>query len=240
MGDQMAEVLERRILAGELQPGVRLPTEQELCQTFSVSRSVVRDALKTLAAKGLIRVRQGVGTVVAEPTGGQLAEALLTAFMRSGLSVGDVIDARAAIETELSRLAVRNGTPRDWSTMEEFLTGFATAVRKREWRSAHRNHLEFHLALLRAIHLPALEILLKPLQQIIVLSSLPPRLDDPNLWDVDAHAPILAALRSGDEAAAYASVQAHFRYMERSEYADFRSGMFSDLVELETYRQLFS
>src|SRR5437870_90433 len=75
LSGQVAEALERRILEGDLKPGTRLPTEPELCAAFSVSRSVVRDAVQSLRAKGLVHIRQGHGTVVAEPSVGPLAEA---------------------------------------------------------------------------------------------------------------------------------------------------------------------
>ena len=58
---------EDRIVYGELAPGERLPTESELCELLGVSRSVVRDAVRTLVARGLVEVRQGRGMIVAAP-----------------------------------------------------------------------------------------------------------------------------------------------------------------------------
>ncbi len=65
---QVAEVLRERILSGEWRPGDQIPTEDELCQLFQVSRTTVRYALSTLVSEGLIFRKQGHGTYVAEPT----------------------------------------------------------------------------------------------------------------------------------------------------------------------------
>lgn len=62
----VVEVLVERIVSGEYPSGTLLPAEPALCQSFDVSRSVVREALKVLEQKGLVTVRQGHGTVVAE------------------------------------------------------------------------------------------------------------------------------------------------------------------------------
>ena len=54
LGTQVAALLGRRIVAGDLTPGTTLPTEAELCESFNVSRTTIREALKKLHGKGLI------------------------------------------------------------------------------------------------------------------------------------------------------------------------------------------
>lgn len=62
---QLSEILRRKISAGELQPGDRLPGENELCEQYAVSRGTVRKSLDTLVHEGLIFTEQGRGTFVA-------------------------------------------------------------------------------------------------------------------------------------------------------------------------------
>jgi GntR family transcriptional repressor for pyruvate dehydrogenase complex len=88
-----------------------------------------------------------------------------------------------------------------------------TAVRK----DAGESHLLFHMTILRAAKLPALEVMLRPLQEFIVISSTPPVLEQPEFWEVDAHDVICQALESGDPVAAEAAMCAHFRYTEAPE-----------------------
>lgn len=61
---QLSELLRRKILAGELKPGDRLPGENELCQAYDVSRGTVRKAISTLAYEGHVFSEQGRGTFV--------------------------------------------------------------------------------------------------------------------------------------------------------------------------------
>src|SRR5919108_2070762 len=62
----VAQQIQRLIVDGALKPGDRLPPERELAERFAVSRSSVRDAIRTLELVGLVVPRQGEGTVVAD------------------------------------------------------------------------------------------------------------------------------------------------------------------------------
>ncbi len=65
--EAMAEELALEILRGSVAPGVRLATEHDLCLRYDVSRTVAREALQVLSAKGLITSRPRVGAVVHRP-----------------------------------------------------------------------------------------------------------------------------------------------------------------------------
>ena len=64
---QLVSIIKRNISAGTLAPGALLPSEAELCRTFDVSRSTVRQAIGELESEGLVVRKQGRGTFVAEP-----------------------------------------------------------------------------------------------------------------------------------------------------------------------------
>ena len=64
LGKALTGELVERIVRGVHPPGSSLPPEPVLCETFSVSRTVVREAVKILQEKGLVQVRQGAGTMV--------------------------------------------------------------------------------------------------------------------------------------------------------------------------------
>jgi GntR family transcriptional repressor for pyruvate dehydrogenase complex len=64
---QVREQLELAIRAGEFKPGDKLPPERELTETFGVSRVSVREALRSLEARNLVKIRHGAGTVVTDP-----------------------------------------------------------------------------------------------------------------------------------------------------------------------------
>ncbi|HEY3772658.1 MAG TPA: GntR family transcriptional regulator [Solirubrobacteraceae bacterium] len=221
--DRVAAELERRILCGELAPGDRLPTEPVLGQMLGVSRSVVRDAIRSLVARGLVTVRQGQGMTVAAPSDATFAHALIALLARSELTMGDVVDARAAIECSLVPMATETVTADDLEALALAHDAFAAAVIDGDWSRARESHLQLHLGLLAALHRPALQLFLKPMTEIIVISSAPPRLGPREDWEVETHPPIIEALRARDPEAVRAAMAAHFRRLEGERYEAFRA-----------------
>jgi DNA-binding FadR family transcriptional regulator len=234
--------LERRIFTGELRAGDRLPTEEELTLQLGVSRTVVRDAIRNLSTRHLVRVRHGFGMEVAPHTDLSFSHALADLLMRTDLTVGEVLDAREALDRQLAPLAARNATDEDVAEIEEQLERFAAAAAAGEAAVAQEAHLEIHLGLMHAMHIPALELLLKPLAEVIVLSSVPPS-PDPARWEVDSHRPLLEALRMRDEQRLVQAVDDHFAVLRAEPYADFRAALFRELLDyqdLSTLRRLLT
>ena len=160
--------------------------------------------------------------------------ALIIQLMRSELTVGDVFEARAAIETDLAAVAAVRAEEKDFEAIEQSLADFVAAIEARDWAAAERCHLAFHLSLVRAARLPALEIIFAPLQEIIMLSSLPPSIEGKDLadvWNIDdarRHTPILEAVRRRDQEGARRAMRAHFPIDEGPRHAERRASMFRD------------
>jgi len=116
LAGQIAESLEQAIVGGQLKIDERLPTEDELAARFGVSRPTVREALKRLAARHLIRSRRGPagGTFVTGPSPEQLAQSFSTAatllVATGGAGLDDMASARMEMETVCCRLATANRT----------------------------------------------------------------------------------------------------------------------------------
>ena len=79
LGTAVVDVLLDRIVSGELEAGTLLPTEPRLCEAFSVSRTVIREAVKILEQKGVVRVKQGQSTRVALPDEWNLLDPMVLA-----------------------------------------------------------------------------------------------------------------------------------------------------------------
>jgi DNA-binding FadR family transcriptional regulator len=103
-----------RIVRGQHPEGAPLPPEPALCETFSVSRTVVREAVKMLQEKGLVQVRQGSGTTVTPRTMWNLLdERVLAATIaeEDGLDVlDDLVITRRLLESDMAYLAARLAT----------------------------------------------------------------------------------------------------------------------------------
>lgn len=103
--------LVQRIVRGVHPSGTSLPPEPALCEAFSVSRTVIREAVKVLQEKGLVQVRQGAGTVVTPPTmWNTLDELVLGAVIAEDDSLtvlDDLVVTRRLLESDMALVAAR-------------------------------------------------------------------------------------------------------------------------------------
>jgi DNA-binding FadR family transcriptional regulator len=109
-----AELVER-IVRNVYPSGTPLPPEPVLCETFSVSRTVVREAVKILQEKGLVQVRQGAGTAVTPSSQwDMLDELVLMATITEDDSLAildDVVVTRRLLESDMANVAARTAGP---------------------------------------------------------------------------------------------------------------------------------
>ncbi|MER5267065.1 FCD domain-containing protein [Actinosynnema sp. NPDC002837] len=100
-----------RIVRGVHPPGTPLPPEPALGETFAVSRTVIREAVKILQEKGLVQVRQGAGTTVTEPaTWNMLDELVLAATIAEDETLAvldDLVVTRRLLESDMAQVAAR-------------------------------------------------------------------------------------------------------------------------------------
>ena len=142
------------IVAGLHAPGTSLPPEPVLCEMLGVSRTVVREAVKSLIAKGLVTSGPKVGTRVqpedrwnwfdADVIGWQTSAGLPAQFLE------DLHDLRRAVEPAAVRLAALRATPDDLAELESAFDGMRRAVA--EGGDYVTPDLRFHLGLIRSSH----------------------------------------------------------------------------------------
>ena len=108
---QLSERLRQYMAEGHLRDGDKLPPERTLAETFGVSRSSIRDAIRNLAEKGLLESRQGDGTYVRNPDMEPLANAILQVVDEEGLLFDQVMEFRQALEPTIAALAAVRRSP---------------------------------------------------------------------------------------------------------------------------------
>ena len=102
--EQTVKQIEESILKGELKPGDQLPAERDLAQQFGVSRTAVREAVKTLREKGLVESYSGRGTFITNGTS-QAIKQSLDFMMRIGPRTKNLLLGTATpIQTEVHEL----------------------------------------------------------------------------------------------------------------------------------------
>ncbi|MCG9695654.1 FadR/GntR family transcriptional regulator [Shewanella sp. Isolate11] len=110
--EEVSNQLHQAIFQGRYGVGDKLPSERELIETFQVSRTVIREAIKRLEAKGLIEIKQGAtgGAFVKEFTFERLSRECHDLFFLGKMSFSEICQARLAIEPMVAGLAAINGT----------------------------------------------------------------------------------------------------------------------------------
>lgn len=123
---QLVRALTQRISEGELKPGDRLPTEHELIEAFAVSRTVVREAISSLKATGLVTTQQGVGAFVREPPPVPLHTSAANLDLLQ--DVIQVLELRIGVEVEAVALAAQRSRPRHIEAMREAIGRMGAAI----------------------------------------------------------------------------------------------------------------
>lgn len=184
LAEQMADDLTEAIVTGELPPGSMLPIEPQLAARFGVSRAVVRDATRMLAARGLVEAQHGRGVFVTVSGLEPFSEALLLALRRQGATVWDVERFETLLLPEVMAEAARMATDEELALIrrltEQYHATFAE-VSRRHWGSAQlpdsdrQRVLAAFRAVYRAIfaatHNDVLALLAEPVLRLRALRS---------------------------------------------------------------------
>ncbi len=173
LSHQAAQELGRRIVGGKYLPGDALPSEADLSAELEVSRTVVREALKVLAAKGLIRSRPRVGPVVQPRHVWERLDSDVLAWStqdREQLQVflNQLTEVRRIVEPDAARLAAMRATPDE---LEQIAATFAAMEDTVADPNAFMTQdVIFHEAIIRASHNDLLLGLLVTLRMGMVAS----------------------------------------------------------------------
>jgi GntR family transcriptional repressor for pyruvate dehydrogenase complex len=150
LSDKVAEMMLETILSKRLDVGDRLPSERELGEQFGVSRTVVREAVRELVAKGVIEVRSGSGLRVAAVNASAVSESLSLYLRGDTMDFKKVHEVRRVLEVHIAGLAAERARSDDVAALR--------AVHERmqaeagDVEAAARDDLEFHRAMARATH----------------------------------------------------------------------------------------
>ena len=150
LSQQTAERLYNSIVAeGTLRPGDKLPNEVELSQQLGVSRATLREAIRELAARGVLEVRRGRGTFVSE----EVAD--IEDFGFSGLErlqgqLRDLFELRSIFEPKAARLACQRATEEELRDILERGEAVERCIRAGQDRTEADR--DFHAAIVRAAH----------------------------------------------------------------------------------------
>jgi GntR family transcriptional repressor for pyruvate dehydrogenase complex len=203
------------IKAGRFKGRDQLPSERELAETFKVSRTSVREALRALETQGLIVSRTGMGNFVADLPVESLVGPLARLLIDEKKALADVFEMRKLIEPHIAALAAERATRSDIAQLNRIVAKQTEAVKRGE--TGVEADAELHFSIGRATRNQALQKLVSGLMEMLSRSreeSL--QTDKRRQSSIDAHRRIIAAIEKHDKARARSEMLRHIEQVEES------------------------
>ena len=152
--EEVAEAILHMIQTGQLKPGDKLDSVQQLAENFQVGRAAIREALTALRAMGLIEMKQGEGTYVREFDPAMLSFPISTAILMSKEDVAHLLEVRKLLEVGAAGLAARKRTEEDLRAMQSALAQMREVIGDEEL--GEKADFLFHMAIAEATKNPLL------------------------------------------------------------------------------------
>lgn len=220
LAEQVADRITKLIVDGDLVAGDRLPPEVDLADQMGVSRTALREGMRTLEAKGLLEIQPGVGTVVREVGHDQLVEplSLYVEVSDGAISVEEFYAVRTILETEVASLAAVSRTDADVEVLRGFMTDMENSVGDVD--AFATSDASFHEALAKMTTNPLLGLLIGALRVLLeehireVVVHIDPVVDV-----IPYHAAILDAVEAGDSELARQAMEDHLTKVMENYYS---------------------
>jgi GntR family transcriptional regulator, transcriptional repressor for pyruvate dehydrogenase complex len=209
LSDKVAELMLQGIVAQGLAPGDRLPSERELGEQFGVSRTVIREAVRALAAKGVIEARTGSGLRVAAVDADAVTESMRL-FLRghTGIDYEQVHEVRTTLEVQIAGLAATRASGEDVERLERSCDAMAAAADDAEQSS--REDVAFHRTVAEATHNPLFVVMLDSIGGVMLeIRRATLGLQGRPAKGVQAHRTILARIAAHDAPGARDAMRKH-------------------------------
>ncbi len=198
-------VVEQALAAGE-----KLPNELELAQSLGVSRATLREAIRTLAAQGVLEVRRGKGTFVSE-TVGTIDDFGFDRLRHVRGQLHDLFELRSIFEPRAAALACRRATERERAEILEYGRAVEQCILQGKDRAAADR--AFHAAIVRATHNEFLMRLLPLIDQAVSAALIAGEHQEQLTEDTRRdHALLMEFFSKGDDAGAEYAMAIHMRH----------------------------
>jgi len=142
LSDRVCEQIKTDISKGKYQEGEKIPAEPELMKQYGVGRSTIREAIKSLAMSGTLKVQQGSGTFV---NSAKDSETIDQRLIRADFD--EINSVRRLLENELVKLAAIHSTKEDILLMEEKLEDRKLAIHAEQQQQCIDADIAFHMAI---------------------------------------------------------------------------------------------
>lgn len=213
---ELARSLMDYLLSGAVAPSQRLPGERALSEALGVSRSSLRDAIKSLSLLGLIEQRQGDGTYLSTSESYLLPAVIEWGLLFDRPEIDALIDARHHLEVTMAGLAASRRDADSIARLRLVVGRMESCVENDDLEGYIAADIDFHLAVAHASGSPVLSnflanisVLLEVWVREVILTA------GETKSSIVKHTPILEAIEAGDKDAARAAMEAHMERAKR-------------------------
>ena len=213
--EEVFKQIRQLIEEGRFRARDQLPSERELAETFKVSRTSVREALRALESQGLIVSRTGTGNFVADLPVESLIEPLARLLIDEKKALADMFEMRKLIEPHIAALAAARASRNDVDQLKRILAKQSEAVGRGE--TGVEADAELHFFISRTTRNQALQKLVSGLMELLSRSreeSL--QTGDRRASSIAAHRRIVAAIEKHDRAKARGEMLRHIEQVEEA------------------------
>ncbi|BFJ85080.1 FadR/GntR family transcriptional regulator [Ruthenibacterium sp. CLA-JM-H11] len=203
-----AEKLVQYIREQQLAPGAKIPTEYELARMLGVGRNTLREAVRMLASRNILEIRQGAGTFVCEKMGVSDDPLGFTLVSDRRRLTDELMEIRCIIEPSIAALAARNATEQELTELEQACAAVEQCIREgQDFTAADQ---VFHTIIARCTHNSVMSNLIPVITRgVSVYAS---ETEQECVQTVRSHRRILQAIRLRHEADAQQAMLYHLLY----------------------------
>lgn len=221
VADEIAEVLQRKILEMNLKNGERLPSHEELAQELGVSKASLREGLQKLSAMGIIDLKQGLGTIVATPQISNYLKILTPRLITKGSTLSNLFEARKCVESYTVVGAATKADESDVNELEKVLFSMERAVNEGDTETFFRKDIDFHNRIATAGKNEVLAEILNVLNELLLFhESLTQRVPGGIEKALDYHKKIFKAIQAKNASQARSSMEEHIDDVRAQRLAD--------------------
>ncbi len=221
----LSQKIERRIEAAirdkKLPIGAKLPTERELCESFGVSRTALREALRRLSARGLIEITKGSGMRV---KGLNIKDAISSLNLYYDLQfdrnlIVQFIEVRKIFEPQIVKLACQQRTENDLQEIAANLKSFAECNPDDTQLESDLDN-KFHLLVAKASHNPIIQVTMEPIYTLLprMRNLIYSNIDGEKLITLGYHTKIYEAIKAKNGEGAFLEAVNHLQHSTENYY----------------------
>ena len=208
VSNEVYKQIMEKIINGDWEPGVKIPSENELCGTLGVSRHTVRSVLNKLNALGLLETRHGEGTFVKKLDPSLYLNSLVPVVFFGKHEYKTIMEFRKGIEIEASRLAAKNASDED---IEELQYIADELVKNKENLETYAKYdIDFHVAVSTASKNKMFAQTMNIIKALLSAQFQEVMSEHGNILAFDLHFEILDAIKNRDSEAAGNIMNKHF------------------------------